>query len=226
MKARRRSSFSYPNQAPLIPYRTTDIEIDRDEIRPLDTGRSEPTRTSTTTLQNFSFHSPELPSESAIATAASSELRANPFCQPTRQQRQDFVFVQQHFRSPQAGSPHCSFWSESSRESISSTQITPRSSLTLSTQNISLEGNASQNTYSQIETSTISDNTPIASTSFEPEIRLPENYQGARGPITPAIHNQNPSTRRRIREQTQRFFTRLYIIYNRASTIRTNKFKR
>ena len=40
---------------------------------------------------------------------------------------------------------------------------------------------------------------------FEPEIRLPENYRGARTPVTPATHNQNPPTRSRIQEPTQMF---------------------
>ena len=59
VQSHRRSSFSYPNQSPKIPYRTKDIEVDSNELRPLDTGRSEPTsRTSTPTLQNFSINSP------------------------------------------------------------------------------------------------------------------------------------------------------------------------
>ena len=106
VKARRRSSFSDPNQAPLIPYRTSDIEIDVNDISPLSARRSEPSsRTSTPTLQNLSIASPELPSESSIAAPTSSQLRANPFYQPTRQQIQDFNFVQQQFRTPPALAP-------------------------------------------------------------------------------------------------------------------------
>ena len=223
VKARRRSSFSYPNQAALIPDRTSDIEIDDNDIRLLSARRSEPSsRTSTPSLQNFSIASPELPSESSIATPTSSELRANPFYQPTRQQIQDFNFVQQQFRTPQALAPQSSFWSASSRESISSTQITPRSSLTLSTQNSSLEGQAS-NRYSQIDSSSLLEHpTIISSINFEPEIRLPESY---RGPILPAIHNQNPPTRSRTRESTQ-ISLRPYIIYNSTRFIRTNKSRR
>ena len=95
-------------------------------------------------------------------------------------------------------------WSASSRESISSSQRTPRSSLTLSTQNTSLEENVS-NTYSQIESLLVPDHSPIISSiNIEPEIRH-ENYTGPRGPILPAIHNQNPPTRSRTREYTERF---------------------
>ena len=131
------------NQAPLNPYRTSDIEIDDNDIRPLSARRSEPSsRTGTPTLQNFSVASPELHSESSIATPTSSELRANPFYQPTRQQKQYFNFVNQQFRTAQALAPQSSFWSASSRDSISSSHITQRSSLTLATQNTSLEGNA------------------------------------------------------------------------------------
>ena len=207
VKARRRSAFSYPNQAPLIPFRTTDIKIDDNDKRSLSTGRSQPSsRTSTPTLQNFSIASPELPSESSIATPTSS-----------------FNFVQQQIRQPKAMAPQSSFWSASSRESISSSQITPRSSLTLSTQNTSLEENAS-NTYSQIESSSVLEHPPIVSSiNFEPELRLPENYRGPRGPILPAIHNQNPPTRSRTRESTQRFlldhtsFTPAPVLYGPTS---------
>ena len=86
-----------------------------------------------------------------------------------------------------------------------------------------MEVKASQNTYSQIEISTISDQTPISNISFEPEIRLPENYQGPRGPLLPAIHNQNPPTRSRIREKTLRFllvhtsFTPVPVLYGPTS---------
>ena len=56
------------------------MKIDNNDTRPLSTGRSETSRrTSTPTLQNFSIASPELPSESSIATPTSTELRANPF---------------------------------------------------------------------------------------------------------------------------------------------------
>ena len=36
-------------------------------------------------------------------------------------------------------------------------------------------------------------------------MRLPKNYDGPRGPILPAIHNQNPPTRSRTRGSTQKF---------------------
>ena len=178
VKARRRPSLSYPDQAPLIPYRTTDIEIDSNESRPLNTGHSEATsRTSTPTLQKFTINSPEFPSESSIATPTTSELQANPFYQPTRQQTQNFNLLQQQFRATRPSSPHSSFWSASSRDSISSSKITPRLSLTLSTHKTSLEENASQNTYSQMESLIITDQTSIPNKLFEPEIRLPENYR-------------------------------------------------
>ena len=149
--------------------------------------------------------SPELSSESSIATPTSTELRVNPFYQPTRQQVQDFKFVQQQIRQHQAIAPQSSFWSASLRDLISSSQRTPRSGLTLSTQNTSLEENVS-NTYSQIESSIASEHSPIVSSiNFEPEIRLPENYRGPGGPILQAIYNQNPPTRSRTREYTQRF---------------------
>ena len=114
-------------------------------------------------------------------------------------------------------------WSASSRESISSSQITPRSSLTLSTQNTSLEENVSI-TYSQIESPSVSEHPPIVSSiNLEPEIRLPENHTGPRGPILSAIHNQNPPTRSRTREHTQRFlldhtsFTPAPVLYGPTS---------
>ena len=111
VKARKRSSFSYPNQAPLIPYPTTYIEIDENDIRQLSNRRSEPSsRLSTPTLQNFSIASPELPSESSIATPTSTELRANPFYQSTRQQVQYFNLEQQ-LRQHQATASKSSFWS-------------------------------------------------------------------------------------------------------------------
>ena len=59
---------------------------------------------------------------------------------------------------------------------------------------------------SQIESSLVSEHSPIISSiNFEPEIRLLENYTGPRGPILPAIQNQNTPTRSRTREYTQRF---------------------
>ena len=170
VKARRRSSFSYSNQTPLVPYRTTDVEIDNNDNRPLSTRRSESSsRTSTPTLQNFSIVSQELPSESSKATPTSTELRANPFYQPTRHQVQDFNSVLQHLRQHQAIAPQSSFWSASSRDSILSSQRAPRSCLTLSTQNTFLEENVSI-TYSQIESSIVTEYSTITSSiNFEPE---------------------------------------------------------
>ena len=131
MRARRRSSLSPPNQTSrLVPYRTSDIEFDNNKIRPLDTGHSEPTRrTSITTFQSFSIRSPELPKDSSIATITSSELRADPFNQPTQQQRREFNFVQTYFCSPQANSTHSSFRSASPRYLLFSSLFTPRSNL-------------------------------------------------------------------------------------------------
>ena len=131
--------------------------------------------------------------------------------------------MQQQIRQHQAIAPQNSFWSASSRDSISSSQGTTRSSLTVSTQNTSLEENVS-NTYSQRESSIASELSPIVSSiNIEPEIRLPKNYRGPRGPILPAIHNQNPPTRSKTCEYTQRFlldhtsFTPAPVIYGSTS---------
>ena len=60
VRARKRSSFSYPKQtSTLVPYRTSEIEIENNELRPSDTGHPEPTnRTTRPTFQNFNFQSP------------------------------------------------------------------------------------------------------------------------------------------------------------------------
>ena len=131
--------------------------------------------------------------------------------------------MQQQIRQHQAIAPQSSFWSGSSRDSILSSQRTPKSSLALSTQNTSLEENVS-NTYSQIESSIASERSPIVSSiNFEPDIRLPENCRGSRGLILPATHNQNPTTRSRTCEYTQRYlldhtsFTPAPVLYGPTS---------
>ena len=93
-------SLSFPTQdSKLVSYGSTDIESNI--IRPIEAGTSEPpSRTGTPTLHNFSLGSPsDHFANSAIQTPTQSELRANPFLPPTFQQRQDFNFVQEHFRA-------------------------------------------------------------------------------------------------------------------------------
>ena len=117
--------MSFPTQdSTLVSYGSTDIESNI--IRPLETGHSEPpSRTGTPTLHNFSLSSPsEHSSVNTDHTPTPAELRANPFLPPTFSQRQDFNFVQEHFRVDPLHSPNSSVWSATSPQSTS-TNTTP-----------------------------------------------------------------------------------------------------
>ena len=121
LRARRRSSLSFPTQdSTLVSYRSVDIESNI--IRPIEAGNSEPPiRTGTPTLHNFCLSSPsDHFGNSTIQTTTQSELRANPILRPTFQQRQDFNFVQEHFRAQPLHSPNSSLWSATSPHSANS----------------------------------------------------------------------------------------------------------
>ena len=133
LRARRRSSLSFPTQdSTLVSYGSTDIESNI--IRPMEAGNSEPpSRTGTPTLHNFSLSSPSDHSgNSTIQTPTQSELRANPFLPPTFQQRQDFNFVQEHFRAQPLHSPNSSLRSATSPHSASSNTTPQRTNQTSS----------------------------------------------------------------------------------------------
>ena len=138
LRARRRSSLSFPTQdSILVSYGSTDI--DSNIIRPIEAGQSEPPgRTGTPTLHNFNISSPsDHSSNNTIPTPTSSELRANPFLPPIFQQRQDFNFVQEHFRVQPLQSPNSSLWSATSPQSAS-TSTTPQRSNQSSSNNTSV----------------------------------------------------------------------------------------
>ena len=76
-------------------------------------------------MHNFSLGSPsEHSSVNTDHTPTPSKLRANPFLPPTLSQRQDFNFVQEHFRVQPLQSPNSSLWSATSPQSTS-TSTTP-----------------------------------------------------------------------------------------------------
>ena len=147
LRGRRRASLSFPTQdSTLVSYGSTDIESNI--IRPIETGQSEPssrtgtptgTPTRTPTLHNFNISSPsDHSSDNTIPTPTSSELRANPFLPPTFQHRQDFNFVQDHFRKQPVHSPNSSLWSATSPQQTASTNTTPQRSNQPSSSNTSI----------------------------------------------------------------------------------------
>ena len=200
MRARRRSSLSFPTQeSTLVSYGSTDI--DSNEIRPIEEGRSEPpSRTGTPTLQNFSKSSPSnISLNSTIPTRTSSELRGNPFLPPTFQQRQDFNFVQEPFRVQPLHSPNISLWSATSPNSAASSSTTPPKR----TNNTSLSEPSGNIPQSQLNFFTNTKNNALSPSSFIPEKRRPSSHPG-RTRSTP-IYNPNPPTRSRITEHTYLF---------------------
>ena len=203
IRARLRSSLSFPPQdATLVSYGSTDI--DSNEIKPIETGRSEPpSRTGTPTLKNYGYNSPsDIPLNSTITTHTPSELRGNPFPPPNFQQRQDFNFVQEHFRVQPIKSPKSSHWSAISPNSaLSSNTTTPQRVINTSSSETSV--NIPQNQLNLTNSLTPPRITVLSPSSFIPEIRLPSNHPG-RTPATP-VYKPNPPTRRRISEHTYIF---------------------
>ena len=126
------------------------------------------------------------------------ELRANPFLPPTFQQRQDFKFVQEHFRAQLLHSPNSSLWSATSPQSASS-NTTPQRSNQTSSSNTSVSVPHVELTNSLQPPR----NTALSSSSFIPEIRLPSSHPG-RTRSTPAL-NPNPPTKSRTNEHTYLF---------------------
>ena len=201
LRGRRRASLSFPTQdSTLVSYGSTDI--DSNIIRPLEAGQSEPpSRVGTPTLNTFSIASPsDQSSFHTIPTPTSSELRANPFLPPTLQQRQDFNFVQEHFRVQPIQSPHSSLWSATSPQQSASTsstpQRTPRTSSLINT-SISIRRVEVTNSLQPPR------NTALSPASFIPEIRLSSTHPG-RTRATPVL-NPNPPTLSRINEHTYLF---------------------
>ena len=186
LRARRRSSLSFPTQnSTLVSYGSTDIESNI--IRPLETGHSEPpSRTGTPTLHNFSISSPnEHSSVNTDHTPTPSELRANPFLPPTFSQRQDFNFVQEHFRLQPLQSPNRSLWSATSPQSASKSTPPLRTNQTSSSNtSVSLPRVEIPNTLQPPR------NTALSPSSFIPDIRLPSSHPG-RIRSTPIL-NCNP----------------------------------
>ena len=125
-------------------------------------------------------------------------MRANPFLPPIFQQRQDFNFVQEHFRAQRLHSPNSSLLSATSPQSASS-NTTPQRSNQTSSSNTSLS-------VPQVElTNSLQPprNTALSPSSFIPEIRLPSSHPG-RTRSTPIL-NPNPPTKSRTNEHTYLF---------------------
>ena len=205
---RRRASLSFPTQdSTLVSYGSTDIESNI--IRPIEAGQSEPpsrtgtptgTPTRTPTLHNFNISSPsDNSSVNTIPTPTSSELRANPFLPPTFQQRQDFNFVQEHFRVQPVHSPHSSLWSATSPQQTASTTTTPQRSHQSSSSNTSISVSRVELTNSLQPPR----NTALSPASFIPELRLASSHPG-RTRATPVL-NPNPPTLSRTNEHTYLF---------------------
>ena len=163
-------------------------------------GNSEPpSRTGTPTLHNFSLISPSDHSgKSTIQTPTQSELRANPFLPPIFQQRQDFKFVQEHFRAQPLHSPNSSLWSATSPQSASS-NTTPQRTNQTSSSNTSVSVPHVELTNSLQPPRNIA----LSPSSFIPEIRLPSSQPG-RTRSTPIL-NPNPATKSRTIENTYLF---------------------
>ena len=191
--------MSFPTQdSTLVSYGSTEIESNI--IRPLETGHSEPpSRTGTRTLHNFSLSSPsEHSGTNTDHTPTPSELRANPFLPPTFSQRQDFNFVQEHFRVQPLHSPKSSLWSATSPQSTS-TNTTP----------VRTNQKSSSNTSVRVPRVEIPNtlqpprNTALSPSSFIPDIRLPSSHP-RRVRSTPIL-NCNPPTQSRTNEHTYLF---------------------
>ena len=122
-------------------------------------------------------------------------MRANPFLPPTFQQRQDFNFVQEHFRAQTLHTPNSSLWSATSPHSASS-NTTPQRSNQTSSSNTSVSVPHVELTNSLQPPR----NTALSPSSFIPEIRLPSSHPG-RTRSTPIL-NPNPPTKSRTNEHT------------------------
>ena len=200
LRARRRSSLSFPTQeSTLASYGSKDIESNI--IRLIEAGHSEPpSRTGTPTLHNFSISSPsDHSSNNTVQTPTPSEIGANPFLPPTFQQRQDFNFVQEHFRVVPLQSPNSSLWSAASPQSARTSTTPQRTNQTSSSSNTSVSIPRVELTNSLQPPR----NTALSPSSFIPEIRLPSNHPG-RTRSTPIL-NPNPPTQSRIKEHTYLF---------------------
>ena len=204
LRGRCRASLSFPTQdSTLVSYGSTDIESNI--IRPIEAGQSEPlsrtgTPTGTSTLHNFNIGPPrDHSSVNTIPTPTSSELRANPFLPPTFQQRQDFNFVQEHFRVQPIPSPLSSLWSATSPQQTASTNTTPQRSHQSSSSNTSISVPRIELTISLQPPR----KTALSPSSFIPELGLASSYQG-RTRATPVL-NPNPLTLSRTNEHTYLF---------------------
>ena len=200
LRGRRRASLSFPTQdSTLVSYGSTDIESN--VIRPLEAEQTEPpSRIGTPTLSNFSIASPSQSSVHTIPTPTSSELRANPFLPPTTQQRQDFNFVQEHFRVQPIQSPNSSLWSATSPQQSASTSSTPRRTprtSSLTNTSISVPRIEIANSLQPPQ------HRALSPTSFIPEIRLSSTHPG-RTRATPVL-NPNPPTLSRTNDHTYLF---------------------
>ena len=98
-------------------------------------------------------------------------LRANSFRPPTFQQRQDFNFVQEHFRTQPFHSPNSSLWSATSPKSASS-NTTPQRSNQTSSSNTSVSVTHVEQTNSLQPPRS----TALSPSSFIPELRLPSSH--------------------------------------------------
>ena len=170
----------------MISYGSTDIESNI--IRPLETGHSEPpSRTGTPTLHNFSVSSPsEHSSVNTDHTPTPSELRANPCLPPTFPQRQDFNFVQEHFRLQTLQSPNRSLWSASPQSASTSTPPLRTNQTSSSNTSVSLPRVKIPNSLQPPR------NTALSPSSFIPEIRLPSSHPG-RTRSTPILNPKPPT---------------------------------
>ena len=114
-------------------------------------------------------------------------LRANPFLPPTFQQRQDFNFVQEHFRVQPLHSPNSSLWSATSPQSASSSTTPQRTNQTSSVNNsVSIPQVELTNSLKPPR------NTALSPSSFIPEIRLPSSHPG-RTRSTPILNPNSPT---------------------------------
>ena len=135
---------------------------------------------------------------STIQTPTQSELRANPFLPPTFQQRQDFNFVQEHFRAQPLHSPNSSLWSAASPQSASSNTTPQRSNQTSSSiTSVSVPHVELTNSLQPPR------NTALSPSSFILETRFPSSHPG-RARSKPIL-NPNPTTKSRTNEHTYLF---------------------
>ena len=125
-------------------------------------------------------------------------MRANPFLPPTFQQRQDFNFVQEHFRAQPLHSPNSSLRSATSPQSVSGNTTPQRTNQTSSS-------NASVSVPHVKLTNSLQPprNTALSPSSFIPEIRLPSSHPDRTR--STAILDPNTTTKSRTNEHTYLF---------------------